>query len=339
MILLFHGTGDHNGKDENWMKWVAEIMRHHGETVICVAGVASDQQDEIYRELLPLYTNLQLPSVNPTPRVANASLHAALESAGGELVRALQVNANGEEQASSDLILHKRQEKGPTTSGIKIRVALASLAALAYWRRTPSHNRRPIRIIGHSRGGCVAIGVHNVLTYFGIPCDRTLTLDPCHGINKDLGLRIMLSLMGAIPVMPFIPSIQKSYFHKVWGGTLQNIPARKGVGKDWAGFAVYRPPITVGHGGVANVTNHPTMQRVKHGHMGKLQRLNGNEAAKNQRRQELREMFQDIVDAPGLIAGNAQAHLNKFFNLSTTRDSDYQEKLFIQSKVIEILTT
>ena len=27
MIILIHGTGDDDSKDENWIKWVAELKR------------------------------------------------------------------------------------------------------------------------------------------------------------------------------------------------------------------------------------------------------------------------------------------------------------------------
>ena len=47
MIILIHGTGDDNTKDENWIKWVGKVAARHGNLVLEIPGVASSEQDSI----------------------------------------------------------------------------------------------------------------------------------------------------------------------------------------------------------------------------------------------------------------------------------------------------
>ena len=48
MIILIHGTGDDDTKDENWIKWVGALMESKGEKVLVLPGVSSGQQGELY---------------------------------------------------------------------------------------------------------------------------------------------------------------------------------------------------------------------------------------------------------------------------------------------------
>lgn len=319
MIILIHGTGDDNSKPENWISWVAQIMEKHGEMTLAIPGVASDEQNLLGVHVSQFFMKLGQGPVHRRTSEANIAkacpgLVRALRTAGGELARAINVPAGQEEKIANYLIANKREEGGVTTSGIKIRVALIGLCAVAYYRRCPPAQFQPIRIIGHSRGGSVAVGVHNLLSSYGIPCNYTLTLDPCHGLKK--------------------PRNQKEYFHKIWAGSLINVPVVKGVGKNWAGFAVFRPPITTNNG-VAHVTNHPKLKKIKHGHMGKLQSLPDGQKA--QMRAALTQGLKPLVDQKH---PDARAHLNEFFVRGTRKGTpDYRDRVFIQSKVIEALTT
>jgi hypothetical protein len=346
MIILIHGTGDDNSKDENWIKWVAKIAARHGNKVLEIPGVASGEQDligtyvsQFMMKLPPAGTTIRQTPVNPG--AATAELHTALRAADGQLVRALGVASGNEERALEELLSYKllTPEAGMGTTGIKIRVAVVALCALAYYRRCRPADLREIRIIGHSRGGCVAVGVHNLLTYYSVPCEHTLTLDPCHGVNK--------------------PRRQKEYFHKIWYGSLTNIPCHKGVGADFATWATFRPPITVGDTGVANVS-HPLgiqnqrgtvvankLREIKHGHMGKLQKVTKPSwyhfGSYKKRKKQIRNDAKMAISMTMTELANAQrpnmaAHLTEMFQLGIRPGtSDYQDRLYIADQVMDVL--
>jgi hypothetical protein len=320
MIILVHGTGDDNSKPENWIRWVAEIMDMYGDITLTVPGVESGEQAQLgfqaarFLAKLTPADNQNRATSQGVMRTVYPALISALREAGPELGLCLNVPPRQEEGRLLQLIEGQREESGITTPGIKIRIAVASLCALAYYRRRAV--LRPIRIIGHSRGGSVAVGIHNVLAAYGIKCERTLTLDPCHGATKG----------------PF--TTQKEYFHKVWTGSLVNIPCAKNV-SDLPDFATFRPAITVGTKGQASVTNHERLKKIKHGHMGKLRALS--ESEKEIMRSALTTAITPIVTQR---RANVQLHLNELFLRCTVKaTADFHDRVFIQSKVIQTLTT
>lgn len=265
MIIFIHGTGDDDSKPENWMPAAARIMEQYGEICLVLPGVASGEQSQIVSKSTECLSKVELAwrangsHNNPTTLAGIAALETALHAAGREVQHVLvRLNASiGDTLEEMNYIGSEQRAEGGLRQGsigIKPRAALGALCASAYYRYTPADRRRPIRIVGHSRGGSAAVAMHNILTYWGIPCNHTLTLDPCHGATK-LG--------------------QKTYFHRVWGGSLVNIPAKKGVGIDWASFHVYRPSITVGEGGSASINELDLLRKIKHGHMGKLRSFSG----------------------------------------------------------------
>jgi hypothetical protein len=340
MILLIHGTGDDDEKAENWIPWVAKLMERYGELCLAIPGVASSEQDTLSVHAQGFLAKLVGPKAgHATVQSNNAGLMTALNRGGDELKMALNVMNGSEEDFILALVQGKRKEKGWKTSGIKIRVAVASLCAVAYYRRRPVAQQRPIRIIGHSRGGCVAVGVHNVLTSYGIPCDRTLTLDPCHGVDKRViggAVGTLVPVLGNLVGAGIGAANIEDYYHKIWGGSLINIPCDKGVGSDWAGFAVYRPLIEAAAGGNAHVTNLPKLMDIKHGHMGKIRALPGNEAAKNTERARLTRLMDGVVTLPFPDARTAlRRFFRQFVKLGT---GDYLDRMTIVGQVISTLT-
>jgi len=316
MIIFIHGTGDDSSKAENWMPWAAKVMERYGETTLVLPGVASSESNQIARYAQAFFLKIRtMNGRNPTPQNQNFPLlRAALNEAGGsEVLPALNVRPGEEEAFITHFAMNQREESDSYATGIKLRMAVGALCAVAYYRRCP--NPRPLRIIGHSRGGSVAVGLHNMLTGYGIVSRRTLTLDPCHGVKK--------------------PS-HKDYFHKIWDGQLFNIPCVKEVGDVKLISYTFRPAIAVGRGGGAVVANHPKLKVIKHGHMGKMQALPGDEANKRLLRQAIAPAIDRVCGQAFL---NAQEHLNEVFTRGTLRGSDYQDKVFIQAKVIETLTT
>lgn len=353
MILLIHGTGDDDRKAENWMPWVAKIMELYGDMVMVIPGVASSQQDDLGAHAMQFMNKLAgARAGRPTQQSNDQGLMSVLRETGSELNQALNVMNGSEEDFIANLCQNKRKEGGSFTSGIKIRIAVASLCAVAYYRRKLTGSQRPIRIIGHSRGGCVAVGIHNVLTSYGIPCNKTLTLDPCHGVDKAV-VGMAVGAVLATPLLALGPAAAlaipaaaaagmtrgitrtKEYFHRIWAGRLVNLPCKKGVGKDWAGFAVYRPPISAC--GTAAVTNLPLLNRIKHGHMGKIQGLHGNERAKDEARTRLAARMNRMITQR---RANARAHLREYFReFVEAGTSDYSDRMEIIGQLIPMLTT
>lgn len=354
MIILFHGTGDDSSKYENWMRWVDAMMRKHGETVLTVPGVGSkgkvvlagggedsdfpddDEidvgQNSIGPFALEFLSSLGAAEAAP-PRVAPKvdrltghsaasrnrrdypALLAALNDAGGdEFPKAARVAAGSEETLITELAANKKKDGPAVGTGIKYRAAVASICAVAYHRRI--RTRRPVRIIGHSRGGSTAVAVHNILTYHGIECS-TLTLDPCHGKAKVF---------------------EKDYYRRVWAGSLVNIPNEKNVKFDHLpDIFMCRPAITVGKGGSATVSPLPRTKHIKHGHMGKIRGFK--EAEKHNGAQaHLGMQIQAWLDEQS--GGDPQALLMRFFErfIVDPYSPLGTDRRIIAKQVVQVLT-
>ncbi len=340
MIILLHGTGDDSSKVENWIRYVAEIMTKHGESVLVVAGCGSDAMDEnevdqgqssiapqalAFIETLGVAKDDKLSKADKILGMNSAQRNCfdypklldALNDAGGhQFPRAARVPAGHEE----DLIRQLQEEKkadGPVVgTGIKYRAAVASICAIAYQRRFD--NPRPIRIIGHSRGGSNAVAIHNILTYHGLYCS-TLTLDPCHGKAKI---------------------IEKEYYKKIWAGKLVNMPNNKNVGWDHLpDFVMCRPAITVGEGGSADITSYERLMNIKHGHMGKLRGFSSEEKTDGTKVIFGREIERWLASPEAQIE-DPQYHLLSFFKkfIDSPTSPVGEDKRAIATQVIELLT-
>ncbi len=286
MIIFFHGTEDDDTKPENWMSGLSRLLSERfNESVLVIPGVASGQQAE--------YADRALDFIQATGHKATRSgwhMVRTQDQTNPSLDAAMQaMNRDGFFSSSSEIALNipqgiewrVLQQKIPafrdmgsetykSALGIKPRITAATCAALNYVRRGGD---RPVRIIGHSRGGISAIGTHNLLSKFGV-FPTTLTLDPCHGVSV-FGTGV------------------KDYYTKAWYGTVVNIPAKKSVGFDSNPF-VSREPIVAAANSVAQITSYPAVEEVKHGHMGKLVQFEQNKEAQ-------RRTFRQRIDA--YIAG------------------------------------
>ena len=310
MFIFIHGTGDDDKKTENWMPWLATILELHGHCVLVLPGVASSDAPELRRKATAFMNSLFGPpahivAMNPG---ADLGLVNAIQQAGGEITIALAGSVAGQEQNTIDnLCNNQRHEDGKYATGIKLRIAVGALCAFAHFRRRGG----TVKIIGHSRGGAAAVGLHNVLSLYSIPVE-TLTLDPCHGVKKF---------------------VQKEYFHHVWAGTLTNIPCEQEVG-DTSFEYTFRPPIT--RHGTAAVTNYPKLRLIKHGHMGKLRSLAGNEIIKQAERWNM------VTRLSGLTEGATQP-LSVVIQLMFTvgwdsNDNSLSDKKFIAALVYYFIT-
>lgn len=330
-----HGTGDDDSKDENWMKWIAEIWENHGAAALTVPGPHSGGQGSVADNALGfMMRHLSRPrsGARPLRRVTTRSAHtAAITGAGGTELPPLVQSLVQDTQALQSAVVrintlgaNRRPEdtvKTRSAIGIKFRVAVAGVCAAAYVRHHP--NPQPIRIIGHSRGGAAAVGLHNLLTLFGIPCENTLTLDPCHGQD----------MFGSV----------KDYYTKIWVGSLVNLPCVKEVA-DGKGGRTRRPPIEKhsGHALSCSVTNLPKLADIKHGHMGKLTETKtkwkligpSESAQKETQRALIAAKSQQAVSAH---IATMKEHLEYFFRENTTAPA-LVDKRFIHTKVVETLT-
>jgi hypothetical protein len=185
MIILFHGTGDDCSKPENWMPSVGKIMRKwYGEVVLVVPGVASKQVSSLGSRVNGCLEDIaratKRSNKQTTTPLGIAGLTAALAEASGSNQEVPQDIRDGEEaNLALDVIRRSRKEAFTSARGIKPRMSAAACSAIRYYRQG---GERPIRIIGRSRGGAAAVGCHNIITSYGVPCNYTLTLDPCHGV-------------------------------------------------------------------------------------------------------------------------------------------------------------
>lgn len=262
MIILIHGTGDDDRKSENWMPWVASFANTFGKKVLTLPGVASSQYSEVADRGLDFIKQLPQPVLSEYSTTRQhgddvpPDLRAALGDLGNEIAQSLGTPHRREADVINELKANQRNEDGKYATGIKLRIAVAGLCALAYMRRCRGASVNEIRIIGHSRGGAAAVGLHNFLCFHNIKPKYTLTLDPCHGIKTFRN---------------------KPYYHNIWEGRLYNIPCEQEVG-DRSFEYTFRPPIT-GHG-TATVFNFAKLRQIRHGHMGKLRSLIGSESEK-----------------------------------------------------------
>lgn len=341
MIILLHGTGDDSSKEENWIRWVEVIMKTHGETVLTVAGVGSKSPDvsddsvedvgqnsigpqalafiealgESVPKKVPKVDRILGMSSSQRNRYDYPKLLKALNEAGGkQFPKAAKVSAGQEEELIRELLAKKKKDGPAIGTGIKYRAAVASICAIAYSRRV--RNPKPIRILGHSRGGSTAVAVHNILTYHGLDCD-TLTLDPCHGKAKIFG--------------------NKDYYRKIWAGKLTNLPNKKNVKFDhMPDIFMCRPAITKGKGGCAEPINLPKLPKIKHGHMGKLRGFK--EAEKESGRKELGRQIELWLATNNY--NNPQTHLLKFFSTFITdkKSPVGKDRLTIAYYVVTLLT-
>jgi hypothetical protein len=323
MIILLHGTGDDDSKIENWMASVAKIADKHGDLALTIQGVSSDLQGQVGDDaiaFLDKVTAAQGYSAQAKRGVEISTqfpkLKAAIENAGGqELPPVLKTiplagAVAALKMAITTLKNGQRNEGKSSAAGIKVRIAIAGLAAVGYYRH--SANPLPVRIIGHSRGGATAVGVHNLLTLIGIPCQHTVTLDPCHGQG--------------------VFGDGKDYYTKIWTGNLVNIPCVKEVGDTFFSYT-RRPPIEKGEGAsYCSVTNHtPKLPNIKHGHMGKLRSFESDKEAG-------RAALKKIIDP--IVAGkydSLHAHVLDLFKKCVPRDNDFEDRKIICNTVLDAL--
>lgn len=331
MIILFHGTGDDDSKDENWMKWVTILMRHAGESVLCLPGVGSGQQEAVcafgqsFLEALMGEGNARnVIAPMAIPDGLRDSMNAAA-SDGSELHPIIkQVWPTPMDELAS-IHAAQRAEGGTNAIGIKTRAAVAAVCARAYkrWAAEPM----PIRMIGHSRGGSAAIATHNVLRWMGIADVETLALDPCHGVKK---------------------ATIKEYTSVVYSGKVRNIPAVKevGTGSTWA-YYTNRARITVGEGADAGTTvvNNDPLETIEHGHMGKLTSLpkpgkmdgfkavfgGGSKAKKIANKAARQEDIRNAVTE--LEAGD----LKGLFDMAEDKHGDLADKQFVHRAALDLL--
>lgn len=355
MIILLHGTGDDSNKPENWMGAVAQLMRKHREHVLVLPGVGSKDAKEnrlgdYVNEFMESMDEDEYREKNNRPSVSSEkALEDALrKDTGEELDMALKAEAGKEQEVIDSLVKNQRGEENLSNlfapPGIKLRIAIAGLCALAYWRRLPLTEQKPIRIIGHSRGGSTAVGLHNFLSYHGIR-PKTLTLDPCHGLNKgrhlDDSIRKLLNNYG-IPHLPSLYSSMvklatgdvKDYYTKIWMGTLINQPVVDEVAGMPPGSTI-RPEI--GQFGSAKVENKPKLKKIKHGHMGKFKAFSGEgqEAARDRIKNDIEAFLGGVND--GVSPRNNLEALFKRFTDDKEKE-DYDDRVEVQKLVIETLT-
>jgi len=340
MIILIHGTGDDDSKDENWIKWVAELKRAKGESVLVLPGVGSGQQTDLFDRSWAFMDGLleggalrnnRGREVMTVPDDLLTSLRTAGASADNEIRPLLSAPAHfhvlGTYQGLMDQVARAQRPEGGTDAiGIKTRAAFAALCGKAYWQSCPADLLQPIRIIGHSRGGSAAIAAHNLLRYFGIKSVETLTLDPCHGVKK----------VGA-----------KDYTHTVWSGRVTNIPVVKevGTGSTWF-FYTSRPPISIGAGADAgtSVQNLNQLTTIEHGHMGKLtnfkkpgtmDKIRGRSDDMLARKAAAQAALRANIN--GTLAGGAGVELEDLFAEAQDRRGDLADKQLIHRYVCQLL--
>ena len=339
-----HGTGDDDGKDENWMKWVAVISELHGHPVLIVDGAHSSKQTQVTvkaTEFLDRHLSVVVSPPRTMTRVQG--YEALIEALSGTIVGHRELGRLNDMFISdtvskSKAIWHikqlkegqRRENTFATRSaiGIKFRIAVAAVCVGAYWRCHP--DPKPVRIIGHSRGGAAAVGLHNFLTSFGIPCENTLTLDPCHGLVDFNGKT-------------------KDYYTKIWFGQLYNIPCQQNVA-DMPEWTMMRPPITKGEGASSDcvVFNHEMLREIKHGHMGKLTAIKKPKSwnpwthaeekrAMYAKKITVKEQAANFSERQNLLV-HYKGHLLTFFQQNVGVECKDARKV-IYEQVIQILTT
>lgn len=249
MIILMHGSGDDDSKPEQWMGWFGKTCRLYGETVLVVPGVGTGESTELLDRVKAFFDTLPKGDPPHSRGIAagtNKDRLKALKAADKEIGTVLKkYNFKNEKELVKELFKKASAKRIKDVAGagasVKFRVAVASLCALAYYRKTPA--REPIRIVGHSRGGTAALVTHNLLTHYGVPCQHTLLLDPVHGGKKMFG--------------------HKDYYQKAWSGHVVWMTAPRSS-------VMASVPIKASSSGDATVIELPKTNSVKHGHMGKF---------------------------------------------------------------------
>lgn len=316
MLIFFHGTGDDDSKSENFIPAIAKLLRdRYGEIVLVMPGVSSAQRNQIgtrateclelikarslHEQWQPLDHNH---NVSSNPDGLNRAIQQAKSSAfqysttpihevpdyvipGGEAaeIQRLIQSQRGEGYSLFGMVKRQdnKQSKGVKSVGIKTRMSIAALCAVRYKRLG---GMRPLRIVGHSRGGSAAIGAHNLIAYHGFEVDKTLTLDPCHGLLRmggpqtlansatSTGRVVQRALFPGQPVQkPNDIQVVKDYYSKIWNGRLVNLPCEKGVAHDTLGrYLAMRPVIEWAGTGMSGCENLPKLKNIRHGHMGKF---------------------------------------------------------------------
>ena len=313
MLVLLHGSGDDDSKPENWMPHVAAMMQFHGDLALVLPGVGSEAHAEakdkgidFCRRLKVRWERAGRPATKALACTPSGTLHDAL-SAGVNLEALRGFRGSLDFDTAAELIasLDQKEESSWAMSGngIKFRATVAGICAILYEGYLPDdENKVPLRIVGHSRGGCAAITAHNLCTYWGLT-PRTLVLDPCHGV---VSLRE-----------------NKLHWHNVWGGNVVNIPVMKNVGD--ARFDVTkRLPVTAHPDGNATVTNHDKLPDIKHGHMGKLK--NFSDAEKTAGRADLQGRIHpflvNVARQAQKKAETPRNHLQSFYETFATSTPD-----------------
>ena len=295
MIILCHGTGDcgnstelENGtltKTELWIPWAQKIFIRNDVPVLVVPGLYSSSPAafiaETRRFLADVGRHIR-PQARATAVVGGDALFAELSNAGTmkEVSNAIEAFGRHLTLVQISLLAVRLLEgragygngrwggtayfKG-SAKGIKVRMAVAGLCAYAYLKwDTRANNSLRCRIVGHSRGGTTAMGIHNLISRMTVDgaapvLDRTLLLDPIHGKVKV--------------------SARHLYYTTVWAGTVVDQPVapaqRKGdfFGINW----VFNRVEVQARGG--NIHVQQPLQNTKHGHMGKLCRVDGERRA------------------------------------------------------------
>jgi len=305
------------------MPSVGKIMRKwYGEVVLVVPGVASKQVSSLGSRVNGCLEDIaratKRSNKQTTTPLGIAGLTAALAEASGSNQEVPQDIRDGEEaNLALDVIRRSRKEAFTSARGIKPRMSAAACCAIRYYRQG---GERPIRIIGHSRGGAAAVGCHNIITSYGVPCNYTLTLDPCHGVRNGL----------------------VDYYHKTWAGNLENIPAAKAVGVNSARWlftsVVERPAITAGAGATGTITNHPAITNMQHGHMGKLTRFKGSDAEKSEQRKAYAQKVMAWLMKPQPAKPAAEVLVDFFREFANTAGTDGAERELINQRVVHALT-
>jgi hypothetical protein len=324
MLVFLHGSGDDDLKPENWMPLVAAIMEFHGELAVVLPGVGSDDRSNLKKKGKEFVSRLKSrwerfgsPAAGRLECRDSGSLHTALAGDNLDTLRSFRGALNFQKANKLIDAMEQSSEKlffglGSSLSGngIKIRAAIAAFCAILYAGYLPADKKRPLRIIGHSRGGSAAISCHNLCNYWGL-VPKTLTLDPCHGV---VSLRE-----------------NKPHWHTVWGGSVYNMPAVKQVG-DMPQDTTKRPPITAHADGNAVVTNRAKLEAIKHGHMGKFR--NFSDAEKKAGRKTMKDaqnlwLFRCASEAQQGIKTPAQ-HLQEAFTKWGSNGSADHEAIWAQ---------
>ncbi len=315
MLILLHGSGDDDLKPENWMPLVAAIMEFHGDLAVVLPGVGSEDRGnlknkakEFVRRLKTRWQRHGSPAAGRLECVSSGSLHNALAGDNLDTLRSFRGSLNFQKAESLIDSLSQSNEKllglfsALSGNGIKLRAAAASFCAILYEGYLPAQHKTPLRIVGHSRGGCAAISTHNLCNYWGLT-PKTLSLDPCHGV---VSLRE-----------------NKPHWHTIWGGEVYNIPVVKQVA-DMPQDTTKRPPITAHRDGSGTVTNHAKLTDIKHGHMGKFKNFTDSEkkAGRKAMNEQVTRFLFKVASEAAAKSRTPKQHLEEAYDKFASKTDD-----------------